>query len=95
VAPLEQHPFNEAKSNLRLLEYGAMGWPVICSDVYPYRNAPVKRVTDDTQAWITALRDRIHDLDATGVEGDALRHWVLGNYLLEDHLEEWRAAFLR
>lgn len=95
VAPLEQHPFNEAKSNLRLLEYGAMGWPVICSDVYPYRNAPVKRVADDTQAWITALRDRIHDLDATGVEGDALRHWVLGNYLLEDHLETWRAALIR
>ena len=32
VAPLETLPFNEAKSNLRLLEYGVMGWPVIGLD---------------------------------------------------------------
>ncbi|MED5509395.1 MAG: glycosyltransferase, partial [Pseudomonadota bacterium] len=28
VAPLEEHDFNIAKSNLRLLEYGILGWPV-------------------------------------------------------------------
>jgi hypothetical protein len=95
VAPLEQHPFNEAKSNLRLLEYGALGLTVICSDIYPYRNAPVKRVPDDPRAWITALRDRIHDLDAAEMEGDCLRQWVRGNFMLEDHLDEWFSALTR
>jgi len=40
VAPLEVNRFNECKSNLRLLEYGILGWPVVCSDVLPYRGAP-------------------------------------------------------
>lgn len=95
VAPLEAHPFNEAKSNLRLLEYGALGLTVICSDIYPYQNAPVKRVPNDPQAWISALRERIHDLDAAGAEGDALRRWVHDNFMLEDHLDAWFAALTR
>ena len=95
VAPLEAHPFNEAKSNLRILEYGALGLPVICSDIYPYQNAPVKRVSNDPQAWATALRERIDDLDAAGVEGDCLRQWVHKHYMLEDHLDEWFSALTR
>jgi O-antigen biosynthesis protein len=35
VAPLEDNPFNEAKSNLRLLECGVLGYPVLCSDILP------------------------------------------------------------
>src|SRR5690606_12724790 len=38
IAPLEQNRFNECKSNLRLLEYGACAVPVVCSDVGPYRD---------------------------------------------------------
>ena len=95
VAPLELHPFNEAKSNLRLLEYGALGMTVICSDIYPYQNAPVKRVPNSSQAWIEALRERIDDLDAAGVEGDCLRRWVLDHYMLEDHVDQWFAALTR
>ena len=95
VAPLEAHPFNEAKSNLRILEYGALGLPVICTDIFPYQNAPVKCVSNDPQAWATALRERIHDLDAAAVEGDCLRQWVHKHYMLEDHLDEWLSALTR
>lgn len=91
VAPLEIHPFNEAKSNLRLLEYGILGLPVICTDILPYRtdNAPVKRVANETRAWVEAIRERIHDLDATAREGDLLQSWVRKNYMLSDHLDSW------
>jgi len=41
IAPLQDNLFNRCKSNLRLLEYGAMGWPVVCSDVSP--TAPRRR----------------------------------------------------
>lgn len=96
VAPLELHPFNEAKSNLRLLEYGILGWPVVCTDIYPYQNAPVARVTNnDPQAWIDAIRERVHDLDAAAREGDQLKQWVLQNYMLEDHLDEWLRTLVR
>ena len=94
VAPLEDIPFNHGKSNLRLLEYGALGLPVICSDVTPYRDSPAQRLPNDPQRWIAALRERIHDPDAAELEGQALRRWVLRNYLLEDHLDEWLAAHL-
>lgn len=97
VAPLETLPFNEAKSNLRLLEYGVMGWPVICSDVYPYRTGepPVTRVGDDAKAWIAQIRRLAADPAARAREGDQLRAWVDRDYWLEDHLDEWLAAFTR
>lgn len=92
VAPLEIHPFNEAKSNLRLLEYGMLGWPVVCTDILPYQDAPVCRVPNVPRAWIEAIRERVHDLDAATREGEQLHAWVQAHYLLEDHLEQWRAA---
>jgi len=92
VAPLEINRFNEAKSNLRILEYGAMGWPVVCTDIEPYKGAPVMRVPNETQAWIEAIRAHVHDLDAAEREGDRLRQWVYRHWMLEDHLDEWMAA---
>ncbi len=97
VAPLELNPFNEAKSNLRLLEYGAMGWPVICTDIYPYQtnDAPVTRVENTPEAWIAAILERVHDRKRLAREGDELKAWVERHYFLEDHLEEWMAAYSR
>jgi hypothetical protein len=47
IAPLEINAFNEAKSNLKLLEYGALGYPVVCSDIVPYQGPlPVTRVAN-------------------------------------------------
>lgn len=92
IAPLEYNRFNEAKSNLRLLEYGAMGWPVVCTNIHPYQNAPVERVPNNPRAWLNAIRARTADLDAAAAEGQRLKAWVLQNYMLEDHLEDWLNA---
>ncbi len=94
VAPLELNRFNEAKSNLRLLEYGIMGWPVVCTDIEPYRahTAPVSRVVNTTAAWVEAIRQHVYDLDASERAGDRLRAWVQRHWMLEDHLDEWLTA---
>ena len=92
VAPLERNRFNRSKSNLRLLEYGAMGWPVIATDIEPYRDAPVCRVGNQASAWINAIREHINDLDASWKAGDTLRDWVRENYLLQGHLDDWLDA---
>ncbi|MDR1276775.1 MAG: glycosyltransferase [Candidatus Accumulibacter sp.] len=94
VAPLEIHPFNEAKSNLHLLEFGILGWPVICSDIFPFRtdNPPVTRLPNDPDKWIAAILERIADPDALAREGDALREWVKKHYLLENRLDAWMDA---
>lgn len=91
VAPLENNAFNECKSNLRLLDYGILGWPVICSDVFPYQGAPVTHVAETTEAWVSAIREHIHDLDATAKLGDRMRDWVLKDYILEEHVDDWLA----
>jgi len=97
VAPLELHPFNESKSNLRLLEYGVLGWPVICTDIYPYQtdNAPVLRLSNEHQVWLDAIRAAISNPTALHQAGDNLRQWVLNDYILEDHLDEWLDVFTR
>jgi len=94
VAPLEHNRFNVCKSNLRLLEYGVLGWPVVASDIAPYRDAPVCRVPNQPRAWINAIRERIHNLDAARREGDELRSWVRGHWMLQQHLDEWLAALV-
>lgn len=94
IAPLELHPFNEAKSNLRLLEYGVLGWPVVCTDILPYQGAPVKRVPNRVDAWVEAIRERVHDLDATWKEGDRLRQWVRQNWMMDDNVQAWANAYL-
>ncbi len=92
VAPLEHNRFNECKSNLRILEYGALGWPVIASDIAPYREGPFCRVHNQPRAWIKAIRERIHDLEASRQEGDVLRRWVRENWLLQENMADWLAV---
>ena len=94
IAPLMHNKFNECKTNLRLLEYGILGWPVVCSDVLPYQNAPVTRVANNTQQWIKTIREKINEPDALVLEGEILKRWVLDNYMLDDHVDEWYAALM-
>ena len=95
VAPLEHHPFNDAKSNLRLLEYGVLGYPVLCTDILPYQgDLPVTRVGNKHRDWVRAIRDLVADRAALMQAGEALRQAVLRDWLLEDHLDEWKRAWL-
>ncbi|MCB5185794.1 glycosyltransferase [Methylobacillus gramineus] len=97
LAPVEQHLFNECKSNLRLLEYGACGFPVICSDVRCYQedNLPVTRVKNRFRDWVDAIRMHINDLDATARAGDELQRVIHAKWMLAGaNLETWRRAWM-
>ncbi|MBK8536472.1 MAG: glycoside hydrolase family 99-like domain-containing protein [Candidatus Competibacteraceae bacterium] len=94
VAPLEHHRFNRAKSNLRLLEYGVLGWPVVCTDILPYQNAPVTRTPNNPDAWIKAIREHIHNPEASIAMGAELQTWVLTHWMLDQHLDDWLNALL-
>ncbi|CRI56014.1 glycosyltransferase [Pseudomonas sp. CCOS 191] len=97
LAPLEQNLFNDCKSNLRLLEYGACGFPVICTDTKAYAGyLPCTRVKDNSTAqWLDAIRMHLADPQASYRQGDALREVVLRDYLLTSHhLQHWANAWL-
>ncbi len=95
LAPLEEVPFNHAKSHLRLLEYGILGYPVVCTDITPYQGAyPVTRVRNRYKDWVEAIRAHIDDQAENARQGDALREYVRQHGLLEQHLEVWMQGWL-
>lgn len=96
LVPLEMNFFNECKSNLRLLELGACGVPVICTDIEPYRcDLPVTRVTNRYKDWMNAIREHLADMDALAARGDALRAGVFRDWMLRDEgLTDWQNAWL-
>lgn len=96
LAPLEQNLFNECKSNLRLLEYGACAVPVICSDVRCYAgDLPVTRVKNRFRDWIEAVRTHLADLDEAARQGSALQAMVQRDWMLKgERLASWQKAWL-
>jgi len=93
IAPLQDNLFNRCKSNLRLLEYGAMGWPVVCSDVFPYRtdDAPALRC-NTPEEWRAALRRLIDDAALRTQLGQQLHQWVQEKYALRGLTQRWFEA---
>lgn len=97
LAPLEFHVFNDCKSNLRLLEYGACGYPVVCTDTEAYRgHLPCTRVrSNSTEEWVEAIRMHLRDPDASYRMGDDLRAAVHRDFMLNsDHLHHWQWGWL-
>ncbi|WXL27295.1 glycosyltransferase [Ectopseudomonas mendocina] len=95
LAPVEQNLFNECKSNLRLLEYGVCGYPVICSDLACYQgDLPVTRVKNRFKDWVDAIRAHISDLDAAAKMGDELQVSVRSDWMLDENAaRNWLQAW--
>lgn len=96
LAPLEDNFFNECKSNLRLLEFGICGYPVIATDLEPYRcGFPVTLVGNRFRDWVSLIEDKLADRAALYDEGIALQRFVRENWMLEgERLLQWRAGWL-
>lgn len=96
LAPLVDDEFNRGRTALRVLEYGVLGYPVIASDMPSYREGgfPITIVGNNTDDWVSAIRELTKDRDALAHSGDVLRSCVLENWMLEDHLDVWKRAWL-
>lgn len=96
VVPLEINQFNRCKSNLRLLELGACGVPIICTDIEPYQcDLPVTRVPNKHLAWVDAIRSHLANPDDLARAGDELREAILRDWMLEgEFLDQWEYAWL-
>ena len=97
LAPLENSQFNDCKSNLRLLEYGACGLPVICSNTRAYVESklPVHIVKNRYKDWMEAIRAHIADLNYCKARGSQLQLEVQSSWMLNDsELAHWKNAWL-
>ena len=96
LAPVEDNLFNRCKSNLRLMEYGSCGIPVICSDVECYRghSMPVTRVSNRFIDWRDAIRMHLADPDASARMGAELQQIVYRDWMLTgDNVKAWAKAW--
>lgn len=95
IAPLELHEFNECKSNLKLLEYGWCGIPVVCSDITPYQcGLNVTRVKNRFKDWRNAIAERIADLEACHRDGLVLQQQIATDWTLQgEHVLDWYKAW--
>jgi glycosyltransferase involved in cell wall biosynthesis len=55
LAPLADIPFNHGKSNLRILQYWATGYPIVASNVGQYAEAGDAVLCDTPEEWLAAF----------------------------------------
>lgn len=97
IAPLVDSLANQCKSNVQLLEYGACGYPVICSDIgiTARDNLPVTYVPNRAEDWISSIRMHMSDRCAAARMGEELQVVVRQDWLLQgSHLDTWTSAWL-
>lgn len=95
LVPLNDIPFNHAKSNIKGLEYVAAGIPFVSSDVPEYRvlhSTGVGQLATTPMEWRTALSTLL-DRKHRQREAKRQRQIVAEQWSIEARAEEWREVF--
>jgi len=99
AAPLDDCEFNRSKSNVKLLEAGALGLPVVASDVGPYRTLPpaagILVAGGGAGDWSGALGALAGSSELRGRMGAAGRAWVEGAHTMDHSGPLWVKALSR
>jgi len=84
IAPLEDNLFNRAKSNLRWLEYSAMGVPTVAANVGHFkevlRHGETGFLADTQNEWIETIERLIQNPELRRAVGQAARSEVKMNW---------------
>lgn len=85
LAPVISNSFGNAKSDLKVKEYSALGIPVVASRVTPYleastRGAPVA-FADTYNEWYDAIMRLVRDQDLREKTSAQGREWAQGNWI--------------
>jgi glycosyltransferase involved in cell wall biosynthesis len=86
LAPLHTSIFNVCKSNLKLLEYGALGIPYVASKVANFQRFHVESdkvggfICDTNQEWIDKINFLIDNPEIRKEMGNKLKEYVYNQY---------------
>jgi len=100
VSPLVDDPFNRCKSAIKLLDYAALGLPVVASQHEEYaaafeRDHGVELVENTHDAWVDALSRLITDTDARRRAGQRIAHHYRRHHVLSARSADLRASLAR
>ncbi|HEU5006853.1 MAG TPA: glycosyltransferase family 4 protein, partial [Jatrophihabitantaceae bacterium] len=96
IAPLAYHAFNKGKSDLKALEYAALGIPIVAADYGPYTDSVQHGVTGflvrRPHEWARYLRDLVND-EAMRLEmGENARRWA-ATRTIQGNVWRWEAVY--
>lgn len=97
IVPLNDIPFNRAKSFIKGVEYAAAGIPFVASDLPEYRHlasAGVGRVASCREEWEYHL-DSFLDLSAREEESQRARTIIKKQFSIDHTAEQWIDVFTR
>jgi len=96
LAPLRDTAFNRSRSAIKALELGALGIPVVASDMEPYREFVVDGATGflcRTEAdWYGRLRDLVHDAGMRAEMGAKAKEVARG-WTIQQGWRRWADAY--
>lgn len=98
ISPLVDSTFNRAKSDIKCLDYLALGARPVVSDVEPYRVAElddlIDRVGNDPDEWFVALEALVRDRAPLRADTDGRRAAGV-DYVMTQRSADTTAALLR
>lgn len=98
IAPLVDTPFNACKSPLKFYEYSALGIPGVYSRVSVFEQVVVDGenglLAYDIEEWEAQITRLIENADLRQHIGQAAQASVRQRWLLSDHVNEWKEAFI-
>lgn len=98
VAPVIDNAFNNAKSDLKMKEYSAVGFPIVASSVTPYEEAQrsgcdvlLARTYED---WYNSLKQLIENADRRREMVVKNSEWVK-QFWIEDNVTKYHEIFMQ
>lgn len=97
IMPLENTEFNKCKSELKYIEFSALGIPVVASDIDVYKEAIEEGVTgflaNNEDEWVNKLSLLIEDPTLrNGIVNNA-RKDIFENYNIKSRIRQWDDIF--
>lgn len=94
LAPLADNLFNRSKSNLRLIQAGALHTPCVASPVEPYKSFPAK-FAKTTEDWVEALSELIEDKELRENLGSEAYEYTKSNFCLDKQAAKYHRTLKR
>lgn len=96
IAPLNDTPFNRCKSDLKFLEYSALGIPCVASAVTPYMTSTVQGETgflaNNDEDWTYYLMKLIESADLRKKIGKTAKAWAMKR-MISTNIIKWEKAY--